>query len=89
MGATNSMKMSADLSERLILEIPNEIDKAEPLDSQKSVKPRGKLLMQIDRSEKSIRILVCNVRCEEMKTDRKNVLGAKSVDASGLSQSWI
>ena len=48
MGATNSMKMRADLSERLILETPNELDEAEPLDSQKSVKPRGKLLLQME-----------------------------------------
>jgi len=48
MGATSIMKMRTDLSERLILEIPNEIDEAEPLDSQKSVKPRGNLLLQMD-----------------------------------------
>ena len=76
MGAKSSMKMRTDLSERLILKAPNEIDEAEPLDPQRSVKPRGKLLLQMDL-EHSLHLSVESNQqghCKHMQLAQSNLV---------------
>ena len=46
MGTESYLKMRTDLVQRLLLKIFNEIDEAEPLDSEKSVKPRVEFLLK-------------------------------------------